>query len=115
MLVKTAFMLKPLEARRKKTFGDLAVGGLVIDSVKISKTQKNISFVSFYLRNLRNTIFDQKSSFFSASELLRGWNRRTDTQHTYIVTYRLNWPRGRFSKKYNLIIKFQKIDNSTDN
>ena len=40
MLVKTAFMLKPLEARRKKTFGDLAVGGLVIDSVKISKTQK---------------------------------------------------------------------------
>ena len=35
MLVKTVFMLKPLEARSKKTFGDAAWGGLVIYEVNI--------------------------------------------------------------------------------
>ena len=32
-LVNAAFMLKLLEARRKKTFGDAAAGGLVIEKV----------------------------------------------------------------------------------
>ena len=34
MLDKTVFLLKPLEARRKKAFGDAAAKGLVIDRVK---------------------------------------------------------------------------------
>ena len=50
MLVKTAIMLKSLETRRMKTFGDALVGGLVIDKVKI----KLYKFSSD-LANLRNT------------------------------------------------------------
>ena len=34
MLFKTVFMLKTLEARRKKIFGDGATGGFVIDLVR---------------------------------------------------------------------------------
>ena len=33
MLLKTLFMLKTLEARRKKTFSDAATGALVKDKV----------------------------------------------------------------------------------
>ena len=37
MLVKTTFMLKPLGARRKKTFGYAAAGGFLIDRVERKK------------------------------------------------------------------------------
>ena len=40
MLVKAAFMLKTLEARRKKTFGDTTLGGLVIDRVKKNQSHQ---------------------------------------------------------------------------
>ena len=33
----TVFMLKPLEARNKKTFGDAPTGGFVIDRVRRRK------------------------------------------------------------------------------
>ena len=56
MLVKTAFMLKPLEARRKKTHGNKAAVGLVIDIyIYIFYNKKNTNIISD-LSNLLNTL-----------------------------------------------------------
>ena len=49
MLVKTAFMLNPLEAKRKKTFGDEAVKGLVIDKVNKISFSLHTFLCQFYL------------------------------------------------------------------
>ena len=57
MLIKTVFMLKPLEARSRKTFSDAAGGGLVIEKVFYFLF---ICFLISYHSNLRNTLFNQK-------------------------------------------------------
>ena len=31
------------------------------------------------------------------------------TQHMYITTYRLNWPRGRFSEKYRSVLAVENV------
>ena len=105
----TAFMIKPLEARRKKTFGDAAVGDLVTDRKKeykkIFKKYLTKKYVSYYWRIFINTFFDQNTSFLSVLEL---WGDGGGDRHTYIATCRLKWPRGRFREKSSTKANFER-------
>ena len=49
MLVKTVFILKPLEARKKKTFGDAAAGAMVMDRGKLKIAENRYLLLNFYI------------------------------------------------------------------
>ena len=50
MTVKTAFMWTPVEARRKKTFGDVDAGDLVIYRAITKNVRKTFFVVVFFNR-----------------------------------------------------------------
>ena len=71
MLGKTAFMLKPLEARRKTTVGAAAAGGLVIEKVKKVEDSEENNFSFFFF--LRSYFIDRHTKYGPRALQTESW------------------------------------------